>query len=87
MQQELRPDITLLLDVPVEIGLARANGRGSPDRFEQETLEFFEGVRAGYLELAANEPSRYRVIDASRSLAEVQAQLSEALKPVIEQQL
>jgi dTMP kinase len=62
----LRPDLTLLLDVSPEVGLARARGRqGDGDRFEDEALAFFSRVRARYLELAAAEPERIRVIDAA----------------------
>lgn len=62
------PDLTLLLDVPVEVGLARASLRGSADRIESEQTSFFERVRAGYRERAAAEPSRFRVIDAGRPI-------------------
>ena len=64
---------TLLLDVPVEVGLARARERGGVDRIEAEDTAFFERVRAGYLERAAAEPERFRVIDASRPADEVAA--------------
>ncbi|MFN2310100.1 MAG: dTMP kinase, partial [Gammaproteobacteria bacterium] len=83
VQDELRPDLTLLLDVPVEVGLARAGARGAPDRFEQEAAGFFERVRQAYLSRAAAAPARYRVIDAGRPLAEVQAQLDRALEQVL----
>lgn len=76
VQGELRPDLTLLLDADPAVGLARAGARGMADRFEQERLEFFTRVRAGYLARAAAEPGRFRVIDASRPLAEVQQQLT-----------
>lgn len=79
VQGELRPGLTLLLDVPVEIGLARAEARSEKDRFEQERAEFFERVRAAYLSRAAAYPQQYRVIDASRPLAEVQAQIAQVL--------
>jgi dTMP kinase len=75
VQGELRPDYTILLDVSVEIGMARANGRGSLDRIETETLEFFERVRLSYLQQAKNSSGRYRLIDASVSLDEVQQEL------------
>jgi dTMP kinase len=75
VQGELRPDYTLLLDAPVEIGMARARGRGELDRFESEQLDFFERVRATYLQLARESQGRYRVIDASQPLASVQQQL------------
>lgn len=80
-QGDLRPDLTLLLDAPVEVGRVRADGRaGAPDRFEREPLAFFERVRRTYLELAQREPGRYRVIDAARPLDEVQDQLRRVLK-------
>jgi len=67
------PDLTLLLDLPVEQGLARAGSRGEADRIERENLGFFERVRAVYRERAAREPSRFRRIDASRSIEAVRA--------------
>ncbi len=79
VQADLRPDITFLFDLPVEIGLARAAARGRLDRFEQESRAFFDAVRATYLQRAALAPERYRVLDASQPLAQVQAQLNAAL--------
>ena len=76
VQGALRPDYTLLLDAPVSIGMARARGRGELDRFEQEALDFFERVRETYLQLARGASGRYRLIDASVSLAAVQRQLT-----------
>lgn len=61
---EFSPDLTVLLDMPVEAGMARARKRAELDRFEQEHMEFFERVRKGYLEIAALEPRRFRVINA-----------------------
>jgi dTMP kinase len=80
VQGDFRPDLTLLLDVPVEVGLARAGNRSAPDRFEQEKVDFFERVRQAYLDMAASHDGRYRVIDASRSLTRVQEQLAEVLR-------
>ncbi len=78
---ELQPDRTLLFDLPVTLGLARAAQRkGAPDRFESERAEFFDRVRSAYLALAAAEPARFRVIDAARTLAEVVAAASAALE-------
>lgn len=77
VQGELRPDCTLLLDAPVEVGMARAQGRGELDRFELEQREFFERVRATYLKLAEESSGRYRLVDASRPLEEVEEQLSQ----------
>ena len=67
------PDLTLLLDLPVADGLKRANGRGAADRIEMENAEFFERVRASYRARAAAQPTRFRVIDASRPLDPVLA--------------
>lgn len=75
VQGALRPDCTLLLDAPVSTGMARARGRGELDRFEREEINFFERVRASYLELAEHSSGRYRVIDASVDLDQVQQQL------------
>lgn len=75
VQGSLRPDLTLLLDLPVETGLCRAGRRSSPDRFEQEDLAFFRRVRDAYRDRAAAEPGRFRVVDASRSLERVQQQI------------
>lgn len=77
VQADLRPDYTLLLDAPVDVGMSRARDRGELDRFEQEQTAFFERVRSTYLQLAGEGSGRYRVIDASRSLAEVEMQLQE----------
>ena len=76
VQGDFRPDLTLLLDVPVEVGLARASKRGAMDRFEQEKVEFFEKVRKCYLEMAKASPGRYRVVDASLPLEDVQYQIA-----------
>jgi dTMP kinase len=79
VQRDRRPDLTLLLDVPVAVGLDRAGKRSVPDRFERETLAFFERVREGYLAMAEAEPTRFRVIDASRPLADVQQSIRETI--------
>ncbi len=83
VQQGLRPDLTLLLDIAVEPGLARAGQRGAPDRFEREQTDFFERVRQGYLAAAAREPQRVRLIDAAQSIPKVQLQLRAALETVL----
>jgi dTMP kinase len=77
----LAPDCTLLLDLPAAAGLSRARARGGhgADRFEAETLGFFERVRAGYLALAGREPQRIQVIDANSPLSEVQRRVAEIL--------
>lgn len=78
----LAPDCTLLLDLPVSVGLARARGRaaGNSDRFEAETQAFFERVRAGYLELARREPGRFHVIDAAAPLDAVEGRVERILE-------
>jgi len=70
----ISPGLTLLLDVPVEIGLQRARGRGDADRIESEADEFFERVRTGYRTRAEAEPQRFRIIDASQPVEAVAAQ-------------
>ncbi|TNF07303.1 MAG: dTMP kinase [Gammaproteobacteria bacterium] len=80
VQGELRPNLTLLLDIDVEQGMARASERGAPDRFEREKLAFFNAVRDCYLSRAAAEPHRYRIIDASQPLPQVQSAISAALE-------
>ncbi len=69
------PDLTILLDAPVEIGMERAGRRSAPDRFEQERDDFFQRVRECYLQLASREPSRFVVIDTTQSLDEVKANI------------
>ena len=80
IQGTLRPDLTLILDIPPEEGLKRANQRGSLDRFEQEKIEFFERVRECYQLIAKRDPKRCVVIDASQPLSDVQACIKEALE-------
>ncbi|MEP7313041.1 MAG: dTMP kinase [Pseudomonadota bacterium] len=81
----LAPDLTLLLDLPSRTGLGRAQRRGAGDRFEDEALPFFDRVRDAYLQLAAAEPARFRVLDASLSvpgvLEQAQGALSGLLRP------
>ncbi|HXH04563.1 MAG TPA: dTMP kinase [Candidatus Competibacteraceae bacterium] len=83
VQDGLRPDLTLLLDLPVEQGLARAGRRGSADRFERETVEFFQRIRGRYLELAAAAPRRYRVIAADLPLPAVRQTVAAALDELL----
>lgn len=82
VQGDLQPDLTLIFDLPIEVGLARASARGRLDRFEQEGRAFFDAVRSAYLARAATDGRRYRIVDASQSLAEVQLAL-DALVPVM----
>lgn len=84
VQGALRPDLTLVFDLPIEIGLARAAARGRLDRFEQEGQAFFEAVRAAYLQRAAAAPERYRLVDAGQTLAQVQASLDGLLPELLE---
>ena len=79
VQGELRPTLTLWLDAPVELGLQRAAARQELDRFEQEKVDFFQKVRAVYQQRAEAYPQRFRRIDASLPLEQVQAQLKSVL--------
>lgn len=81
--QGLEPDRTLLFDVPPEVGLARAGKRSAPDRIEREQLDFFVRVRQCYLERAAAEPERFRVLDAGASLDAVRGQLQTCLEEML----
>ncbi|CAD5107800.1 dTMP kinase [Zestomonas carbonaria] len=84
VQGSLRPDLILVFDLPVEVGLARAAARGRLDRFEQEGREFFDAVRQTYLRHAASSPDRYRIIDAAQPLEQVQQVLDELLPQLLE---
>ena len=83
IQGNLRPDLTLLLDAPVKIGMERAGKRGAFDRFESETLQFFEDVRRAYLLQAEINPKRITLIKASQPLAEVQQAIITVLSPLL----
>lgn len=82
-QGNLRPDLTLLLDMPVQQGLQRAGRRSTPDRFEREQQHFFERVRETYLIRARQEPGRFRVIDAAPDLEQVQQQITAVLSVLV----
>ena len=83
VQGDLRPDLTIILDLDPEIGMQRASNRGELDRFEREQQSFFRHVRQGYLDIAQAEPDRCTVIDASKALEDVKRNLL----TVIEQRL
>jgi dTMP kinase len=83
---QLRPDLTIILDLPVDLGLKRAWQRirtqsadAREDRFEQEAVAFHERVRQGYLTLAGHEPERFRIIDASRDIETVHKEVLDAV--------
>lgn len=84
VQGNLRPDLTILLDAPVETGMRRARKRIFTDRFESEQISFFERVREAYLVLAEANPDRIKVIRADRPLSDVQDAIIEALIPLFE---
>ena len=77
---DIQPDLTLLLDLPVELGLKRAARRSQADRFEQESTLFFERVRAAYLERAQAAPGRFAVIDAAGNMEQVWSQIDAVLR-------
>lgn len=82
VQGDLRPDLTLLFDLPVEVGMARASARGRLDRFELEGQAFFDAVRSAFLQRAKAEPTRYYLLDAAQPLSQVQ-QAIDALLPTL----
>nr|WP_218115739.1 dTMP kinase [Pseudomonas putida] len=84
VQGNLRPDLTLVFDLPVEVGLARAAARGRLDRFEQEGQAFFEAVRQAYLQRAQGAPQRYSLLDAAQSLEAVQRDIDALLPGILE---
>jgi dTMP kinase len=81
---DLQPDLTLLFDVPVELGLTRVAGRGDADRFEVESSRFFERVRNAYLQRAAAYPQRFRVIDANRDQEQVWQQVKSVVSAALD---
>lgn len=83
VQGDVRPDLTLLLDAPVEIGMSRAQKRGELDRFETEKAAFFNRVRNNYLERAAAEPTRFKLVDASLPLEDVQGQIAHVVQALL----
>ncbi len=83
VQDGLEPQLTILLDAPAAVGMARAGARGRTDRLESEQASFYTRVRNGYLDLAAAYPKRFYVVDASRPIAEVQASITRAMARVL----
>ena len=78
-----RPDLTLVIDLDPRVGLERARGRELFDRMENQSLDFYDRVRQGYLALARQEPARIKVVDGSQSLAVIAQQIEELLRHVI----
>lgn len=83
VQGQLRPDLTLILDIDVELGLNRARQRGELDRFESETIGFFERVRAVYRARAQASPENYAVVDAGQELVAVQRDIESVLNSLL----
>ena len=87
VQEGLQPDLTVLLDAPIEVGLARAKERGEADRLDSQETGFYRKVRQGYLELAAAEPDRFAIIDASRDLPQVRDAIAIEINRLIDHKL
>lgn len=85
VQKGRQPDRTFFLDVDVEVGLTRAGNRGALDRFERESRQFFDAVRAAYWQRVHQSPQRFTVIDAGRELSAVEQQLEQALNQLLQQ--
>ena len=77
------PDLTILLDAPVEVGMERAGKRSAPDRFEQERHDFFQRVRECYLQIAVREPDRFVVIDTTRDIDEVSSDVANLIDQML----
>lgn len=80
VQGSVRPDHVVLLDAPVETGMTRARQRGELDRFEQETVAFFERIRQTYLNRAAADPDRYHIVDAAQPLEAVSERIANLVR-------
>ncbi len=85
VHSEVQPDLTILLDVPLEIAQTRRGAARAPDKFESESAAFFTRTRAEYLRRAAHASNRFVVIDASRSIAEIQQELTQVVKALAEE--
>ena len=84
VQGDLRPDLTLLFDLPVDVGMTRASARGRLDRFELEGHGFFDAVRSAFIRRAEAEPARYHRLDAAQPLAQVQQNIDALLPTLLE---
>ena len=84
VQGDLRPDATILLDIPVEQGMERVRSRGETDRFEEEQMSFFSRIREAYLRLARENPQRYYIVDTRPAIEEVYQQLDRVLKKLVD---
>lgn len=84
VQGELRPDHVVLLDAPVDVGMARARSRSAPDRFEQEKAAFFQRIRDCYLERAEQQPLRYHVLNAAQPLEDVSRQVATLIARLVD---
>lgn len=87
VQEQVRPDLTILLDLPTDVAQQRVTRRGTTDRFEQEKTTFFDRVRQGYLTRAEAEPERFSVIDAGQPLEKVQQDIALVLSDFFEQRV
>ena len=83
VQGVLQPDLTLLFDVPVEISVQRLSTARAPDKFERENAQFFEKLRKAYLARAAENPARFRVINANKALEEVKSEVKVVIQEFI----
>jgi dTMP kinase len=82
VQGDFQPDLTLLFDVPVAVSTQRLAGARNPDRFEQESADFFERIRNAYLARAEQFPQRFRVIDSGKPIPEIHVELEEILSVI-----
>jgi dTMP kinase len=84
VQGGLRPDLTLLLDAPIAVGMDRAGKRGKLDRFELEEHTFFERVRTAYLQRAEQNPQQIKLINAAQPLSKVQSEIAIAIQKLLD---
>lgn len=83
VQGDLQPNLTILLDAPVEVGLSRVQSRGAKDRIETEGIEFFERVRQAYLILAEKEPNRFKIVNSNQHLENVKKEVLSLVDPLL----